>query len=175
MEKIDSNKEEFTKSLKTVFENFSYESMLKEEDATIDYIYTTPENGVYKVSYEPEEKEFHVSDKDGKELDIFDDQTVDIDGNIPKALRRAISDDFMKNHSKAEAVAETAVATPPATIVEKDKWIQKAVNPDHVGKFTTYCKHAGFSGPNSDCIAHARASGDKSVEGMANFANNVKK
>lgn len=55
------------------------------------------------------------------------------------------------------------------------KWIQKAVPKSHKGKFTDWCKKHGFSGPTMACIKAAKATHDKRIVGMANFALRAKK
>ncbi len=54
----------------------------------------------------------------------------------------------------------------------KRKWIQMAVQ--HPGRFTNWCKSHGFSGVNADCIAAAKKTGNKSVIGMATFAERAR-
>lgn len=50
------------------------------------------------------------------------------------------------------------------------KWIQKAVPASRKGKFTEWCKSHGFGGVNATCITAAKKTGDKSIIGMATFA-----
>ena len=49
-----------------------------------------------------------------------------------------------------------------------EKWIGKIDLKE--GRFTAWCKRHGFSGPTKACIEIAKKSKDKSVRGMAIFA-----
>jgi hypothetical protein len=142
--------EKIKEDLKKLFENCVYDTSLKEAcEPAIEYIYTTPDGQAFNIKYEPEEKEFHVFDKDKKELDIFDDQTVGTNGGIPSQLRKAISDDFMKNHSQAEPVAESVPTTPSVGQVQPPN-VDASLKPAQVvtqfeeakpvGKFSNFCK-----------------------------------
>jgi hypothetical protein len=144
--------EKIKEDLKKLFENCHYDTSLKEAcEPAIEYIYNTPDGKVFNIKYEPEEKEFHVFDKDKKELDIFDDQTVGENGPIPSQLRKAIADDFMKNHSATEPVAESQPSTPkvgqvqPSSVptdaaLKPEKVVTPLEENKPVGNFTNYCK-----------------------------------
>ena len=59
----------------------------------------------------------------------------------------------------------------------KDLWITEmhgGKGPKE-GRFTAWCKRHGFSGPTRACIEIALKSKDKSVRGMAQFAERSKK
>jgi len=49
-----------------------------------------------------------------------------------------------------------------------EKWIGKIDLKE--GRFTAWCKRHGFSGPTKACIEIAKKSKDRSVRGMATFA-----
>ena len=49
-----------------------------------------------------------------------------------------------------------------------EKWIGKIDLKE--GRFTAWCKRHGFSGPTKACIEVAKKSKDRSVRGMAIFA-----
>jgi len=58
-----------------------------------------------------------------------------------------------------------------------EKWIGKmhgGKGPEE-GKFTAWCKRHGFSGVTRACIEVAKRSKDKSVIGMATFAERSKR
>ena len=54
-----------------------------------------------------------------------------------------------------------------------EKWIGKIDLKK--GRFTEWCKRHGFSGPTKACIEVAKKSKDRSVRGMAQFAERAKK
>jgi len=54
-----------------------------------------------------------------------------------------------------------------------EKWIGKIDLKE--GRFTAWCKRHGFDGPTRACIEVAKKSKDKSVRGMAIFAERSKK
>lgn len=56
------------------------------------------------------------------------------------------------------------------------KWIQEMHGGEgpKEGRFTAWCKAHGFSGPSKACIEVAKNSKDKSVRGMAQFAERAK-
>lgn len=61
-----------------------------------------------------------------------------------------------------------------AVLIEKegeDGWPKKLKK----GRFTQYCKGAGFAGPSESCAKKAMDSDDKSVRGMASFYMNTVK
>jgi hypothetical protein len=51
----------------------------------------------------------------------------------------------------------------------KDGWPKELEE----GRFTTYCKQQGFSGPCKACAEKAMESDDPSVRGMASFYTNT--
>ena len=58
-------------------------------------------------------------------------------------------------------------------VVEKDSWPNS--DKSDKGRFTEYCKRAGFDGPGIACAKEAMASEDASVRGMASmYMNTVK-
>jgi len=56
-----------------------------------------------------------------------------------------------------------------AEIISGDGWPKKLEE----GRFTTYCKTQGFSGPCKGCAEKALKSDDPSVRGMASFYMNT--
>lgn len=54
------------------------------------------------------------------------------------------------------------------------KWIAHALHKTHKGKFTKYCKSAGYPGVTPGCISHGIHSKKREVRGMAIFAKNAK-
>jgi len=62
-------------------------------------------------------------------------------------------------------------------MAEKELWItgMHGGKGPKKGRFTSWCKAHGFSGPTRACIEVASKSKDKSVRGMAIFAERAKK
>ena len=61
-------------------------------------------------------------------------------------------------------------------MADKELWISEMHNGGpREGKFTAWCKRQGFSGVTRACIEVAKRSKDKSVIGMAAFAERSKR
>jgi len=63
--------------------------------------------------------------------------------------------------------------------VSKNKMAWKPKVPIEAGRFTAWCKRAGFDSPSISCVrkalATAKKTGNKSLRGMAMFALRAKK
>jgi hypothetical protein len=57
----------------------------------------------------------------------------------------------------------------------KKRWIQQAVKPKNVGKFTDHCKREGAKGVTEACIQKGMHSKNLKTRREANFANNMRK
>lgn len=93
-----------------------------------------------------------------------------IDVSDPEAFC-AKSKDKEEGTTKWRGKEKESGSKPTMTRVAEDGWPTHL----HKGRFTEYCKRNGFEGPSAECAAHARKSGDKSVEGMAAFYTNTVK
>lgn len=76
-----------------------------------EFIHTSPDGKTYKIEVEQSENEFYVFDENGKKLDIFQLDMLDIDGGVPKDLRSAIVNTYKSKFQNKEEVV-TEIATP---------------------------------------------------------------
>jgi hypothetical protein len=71
-----------------------------------EFIFSDSTGKSYNIQVEKDENEFYVYDQNGKKLDIFQMDMLDLDGGISKDLRKEIVNHYRKNVSKEEVVAE---------------------------------------------------------------------
>ena len=72
--------------------------MQEDDEKSSDFLYTSPNGDNYKVVVEPDEEELNVFDKDGKKIDIFTPDMLEINGGLPSETRKALF-----NYWKTEA------------------------------------------------------------------------
>jgi hypothetical protein len=79
----------------------------EEDEKTTDFLYTGPNGDNYKVTVEIGEEELNVFDKDGKKIDIFTPDMLEINGGLSSETRKALF-----NYWKTEANKTTEEPAP---------------------------------------------------------------